>query len=1157
MKTALSKFNLKLGLIICLLFGTTSIKAQNISFSVDSNTGCVPLSINITNTSDTAGINFLWIVYEEATEELDTISSGFEPNLTLTEPGEFVLYLLAYNSSDSLVGSDFQNIWTDGAGTSFYQSADTICPGDNIFIAFQGEAWDYYMDFGDGTDNSGTCCMYHTYNDDGIYDITLILETDCGVDTLIQELVVDSNAVPYAMIYASGNNACPGDSIYFYSNTEPDDLEEFYWVANNDTVYTETTVYGFADIGSYTVELHLTNTCGNSSISTYNVSISDSNSLMVWYEGPMEICPGQDGYFSADIDNPYSSATIYYGDGTSENYPVSAEGLFHAYTDTGTYSTMFIVTNGCGNVDTSYSDVTVREDTNQYFNVGFYTLGEPSTGVEISFWPYEYDGELTYIWDFGNGDSTYSVYPSMIYTDTGTYVVTLTMISPCGPQDSFSDTIYIQDGKDTCNYPFADFGYYPDSICPGGTVEFESYSWDANYVRWYFGDGTSSTDEYTTHTYANAGTYNIMLVAYSDCASDTANWGEIYVGNVDPIAWIEHYPDSVCINDTVYMLDYMVFVGDEPSTSNTYNIDYGDGTIDFTSTLIDEIFIGKHVYGANGTYNVTVTVENECGGIAVFYDTVRVISSAPANADILTWNDGDDDSLWVCPGDQIELWGFGGVVYDWDFGDGTSSTDKNVTISYTGNGIYILVLTTTNGCANQATDTLVINVNSNNVPEVNAWDESGNDICAGNYKSFNSYVENYDYLMWTFGDGAVSFEDAPTHYFDTPGLYEVILFAYNACGAGSDTIAFEVYEVPIADFDLDTNYVANVSTPLGITNNSINISTSYWMFGDGTSSWNDSTTLQHTYDDSGVYKVTLVVWNIEGCGDTTSLSVIVGTNPSTIDLCDSLYVDFESDAFFGIGQAGQQIVFTDYSEDGLGSVNAWDWNFGDGNTSSVQNPTHTYSNSGTYTVTLTATTDFGCSDSATATLLIFPSDTSSLCDNTNADFTASSTTVSIDELITFTNNSSSDAFILGYLWAFGDDSTSLGKNPTHSYSSAGIYNVTLSMMDLNLCTDTVTLMITVDSTSSIFEATIGKVTFNVYPNPFADNTTIEYSLPENVKSSKIVIIDITGKIIESIDLEPRSNLYHFNGNNYDQGIYSCILLVDGIPTNYNKLVITR
>ncbi|MBL4715132.1 MAG: hypothetical protein JKX95_00725 [Bacteroidia bacterium] len=68
---------------------------------------------------------------------------------------------------------------------------------------------------------------------------------------------------------------------------------------------------------------------------------------------------------------------------------------------------------------------------------------------------------------------------------------------------------------------------------------------------------------------------------------------------------------------------------------------------------------------------------------------------------------------------------------------------------------------------------------------------------------------------------------------------------------------------------------------------------------------------------------------------------------------------------------------------------------------------------------------------------------------------------------------------------------------------------------------------------------------------------MEYSLPENVKSSKIVIIDITGKIIESIDLEPGSNLYHFNGNNYDQGIYSCILLVDGIPTNYNKLVITR
>ncbi|MBL4654198.1 MAG: PKD domain-containing protein [Bacteroidia bacterium] len=1158
MKTALSKFNLGWGLIIiCLLFGATSLKAQNISFSVDTNSGCVPLSIEITNTSDTAGINFLWIVYEEATEEFDTISTGFEPNLTLTEPGEFMLYVLGYNSSDSLVGSDLEYIWADGTGSSFYQSADTICPGDDIFIAYQGEAWGYSMDFGDGTDTSGTCCMYHTYDFDGIYDITLILESDCGADTLVQEIVVDSNAVPNATIYASGNNACPGDSIYFYSNAEPDDLMDFYWVANNDTIYTETTVFGFADTGSYTVELHLTNTCGNNSISTYDVSISDSNSLMVIYNAPMEICPGQDGYFSADINNPYSSATIYYGDGNSDNFPSNKDGLLHAYADTGTYSTMFIVTNGCGNTDTSYGDVTVKEDTNQYFTAGFYSTGDYTVGTSIDFWPWDYDGELTYIWELGDGDTTYSVYPSMIYNDTGAYIVTLTMVSPCGPVDSYSDTIYITDGQDSCNYPSADMDYYPDSICPGGSVNFESWSWDANYVRWYFGDGTSSTDEYTNHTYANAGTYNIMLVAYGDCGNDTANWAEIYVGNVDPMAYIAHYPDSVCSSDTVYMLDYMVFGDDQPSTSNTYNVDYGDGTVDFTSTLIDEIFIGKHVYGANGTYNVEVTVENECGGIKVFYDTVRVISSAPANADILTW-DEDGDTLWVCPGDQIDLLGFGGVVYDWDFGDGTSSTDKNVTVSYLSNGIYTVVLTTTNGCANSATDSLVVNVNSNNVPEVDAWDESGNDICAGNYKSFNSYVGNYDYLMWNFGDGTVSFEDAPTHYFDTPGLYEVILYAYNSCGTGSDTISFEVYEVPVANFDLDTNYVANLSTPVGITNNSVNIVTSYWMFGDGNSSWNDNASLQHTYADSGVYQITLVVWNIEGCSDTTSLSVIIGTDPSTIDLCDSLYVDFESDAFFGIGQAGQQIVFTDYSEDALGSVNSWNWNFGDGNSSSDQNPTHTYSSSGTYTVTLTATTDFGCLDSATATLLIFPSDTSSLCDNTNADFSVSSQTVGIGQMITFTNNSSSDGFILGYFWAFGDDSTSLEKNPTHSYSSAGTYNVTLSMMDLNLCTDTATIMITVDTIAiGIFEEIVNSVTFNVYPNPFTYNTTIEYMLPENIKSSKLIITDITGKIVENIELDPRSNTYHFNGNNYDRGIYSCMLLVDGIPIKYNRLVIMR
>ncbi|MCS6991606.1 MAG: PKD domain-containing protein [Chitinophagales bacterium] len=145
-------------------------------------------------------------------------------------------------------------------------------------------------------------------------------------------------------------------------------------------------------------------------------------------------------------------------------------------------------------------------------------------------------------------------------------------------------------------------------------------------------------------------------------------------------------------------------------------------------------------------------------------------------------------------------------------------------------------------------------------------------------------------------------------------------------------------------------------------NNSIGGNVFHWDFGvPGTNS--DTSNLfepTFTFPDTGVYTVTLMVNPGAPCGDTTTATVYVF--PTLVggmiapDACQ-----------------GQPVQFTDISVATYGSVNQWNWNFGDGSSSTAKNPTHTYAAPGTYTVTLIVKTSFGCVDTIKQTVAVYPS----------------------------------------------------------------------------------------------------------------------------------------------------------------------------------------
>ncbi len=192
-----------------------------------------------------------------------------------------------------------------------------------------------------------------------------------------------------------------------------------------------------------------------------------------------------------------------------------------------------------------------------------------------------------------------------------------------------------------------------------------------------------------------------------------------------------------------------------------------------------------------------------------------------------------------------------------------------------------------------------------------------------------------------------------------------------------------------------------------------------WDFGDGTTSTLKEPT--HIFGPNGKYTVSLTVTNSYGKDTKTRTGYIsVGDPPK---------VNFSVSSANGI--LPLTVTFSDLSGD---SPESWQWDFGDGSTSAVQNPTHTYTKPGTYSVTLSSTNEFGTGQiirSGLITAGTIP----------KAEFAVEPQEG--DPPLTVHFHDFSSGIPLAWLWDFGDGTTSTEKDPVHTYSSAGRYAITL------------------------------------------------------------------------------------------------------------------
>ncbi len=279
--------------------------------------------------------------------------------------------------------------------------------------------------------------------------------------------------------------------------------------------------------------------------------------------------------------------------------------------------------------------------------------------------------------------------------------------------------------------------------------------------------------------------------------------------------------------------------------------------------------------------------------------------------------------------------------------------------------------------------------------------------------------------------------------FSSEGNYPVTLSAIDANGnAASITKIVAVSATPVTLFSTqghclgDPTFFSDQST---ITSGLI--SSWAWDFGDaGTSS---SQNPSHSYAAAGSYTATLTVTASSGC--TRSIS-------STIDIYIKPVANFSTQV---ATCSRTSLQFTDQTTISSGSVVTWSWDFGNGDTSNVQDPSYVYPIGGSFSPSLTAISDNGCSNNYSAPIFI--------SDRPAALFTPLNTCIGLP--VQFQDQSTVvNSTIVSYDWDLGDATTSSVANPSHTYANVvGDYTVSLIIVAQNNCTDTITKTVRVNN----------------------------------------------------------------------------------------------
>lgn len=976
-------------------------------FSATPLAGCAPLVVNFHDESTGSPTQWKWDLGNS------TVSFLQHPAATYFNPGVYTVKLVVQNAAGkdsvtkvqyitvhALPSVNFSATPTNGCFPLPVQFTNMSTPGSGTITAI---LWD----FGDG--NTSTAANpSHIYTAGGNYNISLMITNSNGcTKTLTRTNFISiSDGVHAAFTNNTPLSCTAPETVNFQNQSTGTGTLNYQWnFGDGNTSTAQNPSHTYTVAGSYTVQLIVINSNGCRDTATH-VSSINIGTVHAGFSEPSNICAGTAVTFTNTSSPAPASVLWSFGDATfsTDLNPVKV------YATGGTY-TVKMVSDFGGCKDSVTKSITVLPKPSTAF------AGTSLTSCSV---PHTVNftntsaGAATYEWIFGDGGTSTDAAPSHTYTTPGNYTVTLISTNANGCTDTLVKTDYVK-----IKLPEVTINDLPQKDCAPLTWTFTSTVNSTEPVtgyQWDFGDGNTSTAATPTHIFP-PGIYDIQLIitTASGC-TDTVKVVAGIKSSEKPHVNFSANPRDVCAEFPVVFTD--LTTGD----STDWHWDFGDG-----STSAEQN--PQHIYNDTGLFSIQLIVGNDgC------YDTLRInnyvhikapiaIFATSFNCDLPYVRNFTDQSI-------------GADEWNWDFGDGTTSTVQHPSHTYTTPGVYTVTLVVKNhstGCEYTKRAQVVI------ADETAEFTAVQPEVCRNTSATFNAvthYPGGIVNFQWDFGDGATATGSTVAHTYVQAGNFSVRLIITDAAGC-KDTLVRNNYirvNGPVANFTSSVPgsclNTAITFTDQTTTDGIHNLNQWTWHYGDGITDVVTSGPFTHSYTSAGIYDVSLVVRDTYGCTDSISKPALLVISTPVADFATT---DTSS-------CPNKPITFVNNS---TGPGLTYHWDFGDGNTSNVAAPVHSYAAEGEYTVHLSIVDQYGCTSDITRPTYIkiyYPV----------ANFTVSDSVSTCPPLVVqFTNTSLHQ---VSYQWDFGDGTFSTAESPSHFYNVAGSYTAKLTITGAGGCT---------------------------------------------------------------------------------------------------------
>ncbi|WP_421724758.1 PKD domain-containing protein [Bauldia sp.] len=918
----------------------------------------------------------------------------------------------------------------------------------------------YAWDFGDGNTEDGPRSS-HAYAAAGLYTVTLTITDDSTTDTstAVDTLTVRVNQPPVSE--AGPDQLVTASEVAFDgsgSGDADDRVAEYDWnFGDGNTGDGATPTHVYAKPGTYDVVLTVTDASG-----TIRSSASDRmrvivNARPIADAGPDLVgAPGEtltfQGARSLDPDGSIAAYAWDFRDGNT----ATGQVVRHAFAEPGTYAVRLEVGDNTGHDEAiDFAETVAFINAPPVAVAGADVAAAPGEGVRLSAEEsFDTDGTLIgYRWDFSDADEPMDgAVVTRTFDKPGIYTAQLTVTDDSGAQNAIAtDTLEIA----VNHQPVADAG--PDVFTDRSTITFDgtrSVDGDGHPLAytWDFGDGTMAAGAIVTHTYADGGTYPVVLTV--DDGTGLANATGVTAMEVrinrPPVA-VAGDNRQVCTGDIV-VLDGSDSTDPEGGVLG-YTWTFGDGTV---ANIVNP----TKSYSKGGTYPVRLTVRDDSGlpnGVNTSELSVTVDQGPVANA-------GAD--ILACARAEVAFDGsrstdIDGVVnsFTWDFGDGNLGGGDTPVHIYDQPGTYRVFLTIEGEkagiCDSISRDEVEVTIIEGPVPVIDA--PSAVPITeAVTFDASQSYMTdgNITGWQWDFGDGNTAAGATVTHQFAEAGTYPVSLTLLSdstspTCQRISAQHLITVNAPPVADAG-DDPYVAVdeelVLDAAASDDPDGGIVAYAWDFGDGNTG--EGIEVRHRYREAGIYTATLTI------RDETDLANSTATDTVTVTVNPKPAPAVIGPDVVCVGETAS------WRAEGSGDDASFAWSFGNGMRSEGQEASHAFQTPGRHSLVLLADDGRGRANSNQQTTRIIHVN---LPPHAEA---GPDQMVCPGDVVRFDAGASADpdGGITAYRWDFGNGSQAKGETVEHAFDKPGTYTVTLTALDdaasaCSATTDTLTVMV--------------------------------------------------------------------------------------------------